>query len=127
MGERPIEEETLEDLIEIVGEGPAAETSLEEMIEIVEEEAQQVESLSSGLPREQGSEQPAGGRPVEQELAFLTCRVCDHGNPLGAAYCEVCGAVVAPIGAPCPECGFVNAPGALFCDRCVHRLGLNDV
>ena len=117
----------LEEMIEIVEDEPVAEMPLEEMIEIVEEEAQQVEGLLSGLPGEQGSKQPAGDGPVEQRLAFLTCRVCNYGNPLSATYCEVCGAVVAPVGVPCPECGFVNAPGALFCDRCVHRLGLTNV
>ena len=45
----------------------------------------------------------------------MHCAQCQQANPLGAKFCNECGA---PLPRPCQACGQVNPPQAKFCNEC---------
>ena len=49
-----------------------------------------------------------------------SCAACGHENPLGARFCNGCGAPLAP---RCASCNTENPPGARFCNGCGAALG----
>jgi class 3 adenylate cyclase/tetratricopeptide (TPR) repeat protein len=49
----------------------------------------------------------------------MPCPECQHENPVGARFCNDCGA---KLEASCPQCGQVNPPGSRFCNGCGQRL-----
>jgi hypothetical protein len=49
----------------------------------------------------------------------MDCPQCQHANPAGARFCNVCGAQLEVI---CPACSQVNPPGSRFCNACGHTL-----
>lgn len=117
--EQPVKEPALDESIEIVGgEKPDVEAALDQMIEVIEEEPATTSVLDDSIE-------------IVQERAhtpaFLRCKVCETDNPLGAIHCEICGAVIAPTGAPCPGCGVLAPPGAFFCSACGRRQGASDL
>ncbi len=129
VGEAMAEEE-LAGLIEIMEEEEPcsfAEERLDDLIESVEDKVQDViEEV-----RDEAAER--AGEVLKEKVEeltgvdlpeFLTCEICEMVNPATQVYCLVCGAVVAPIGAPCPACGALNPTGTLFCDNCGQRLGV---
>ena len=106
-----------------------ADVALEDLIEILKEEPVAVTEDKPPLDGERDAEQEAGAEepPEAREESLpepLVCPVCEVACAPGAVYCEVCGAVVAPLGAPCPECMASNPRGALFCESCGQRLGM---
>ena len=74
----------LEDLIEVVDEDqPAKETALDELVDTADEEPEVV------------AEGEADRLIDEQAPTYLVCQVCELDNLPDAAYCRLCGAVVA--------------------------------
>jgi class 3 adenylate cyclase/tetratricopeptide (TPR) repeat protein len=53
----------------------------------------------------------------------MRCPQCGHDNPLGARFCNACGAALTGV---CPACGHVNAPGSRFCNNCGQALTAPD-
>jgi ribosomal protein L40E len=108
----------------VAAKAAAPGTALEDLIEILEE----CEPAYGALPEDlieimdEGRQEASGPAP-----SLLICRVCATDNPPTAVHCELCGAVVAPAGAPCPACAFPNRTGSLFCDNCGERLGLAEL
>ncbi|MFI5215618.1 MAG: ATP-binding protein [Candidatus Limnocylindria bacterium] len=49
----------------------------------------------------------------------MRCGACQRENRLGARFCRGCGAALPN---PCPDCGAPAEPGSAFCDRCGARL-----
>jgi class 3 adenylate cyclase/tetratricopeptide (TPR) repeat protein len=45
----------------------------------------------------------------------MLCPQCQQANPLGAKFCNECGA---PLPRPCHACGQMNPPQAKFCNEC---------
>ncbi|WP_154814501.1 FHA domain-containing protein [Actinophytocola xinjiangensis] len=67
-------------------------------------------------------------------MAGVICAVCGHGNPAGAATCQICGnplvvaarqeTTQAPAVLTCPSCGAtVPDPANLVCVECLTTLG----
>src|SRR5262245_44303504 len=49
----------------------------------------------------------------------MHCPQCQHANPVGALFCNACGAKLEGV---CPACSQVNPPGSRFCNACGHNL-----
>jgi hypothetical protein len=49
----------------------------------------------------------------------MRCSACGADNPVGARFCNSCGA---PQAAACPRCGRDNPPGSRFCNACGNPL-----
>jgi class 3 adenylate cyclase/tetratricopeptide (TPR) repeat protein len=49
----------------------------------------------------------------------MMCARCQHDNPLGAKFCNACGA---PLTGVCPRCGSTNPATNRFCNECGLRL-----
>src|SRR6266487_3530814 len=49
----------------------------------------------------------------------MHCPQCQHANPVGASFCNACGAKLEVV---CPACSQVNPPGSHFCNACGHNL-----
>src|SRR5262245_39410717 len=49
----------------------------------------------------------------------MQCPQCQHDNPVGARFCNGCGARLESI---CPQCRQVNPPDSRFCNGCGERL-----
>jgi class 3 adenylate cyclase/tetratricopeptide (TPR) repeat protein len=45
----------------------------------------------------------------------VRCVRCEHDNPVGAKFCNGCGA---PLAVACPVCGHTNPAGSRFCNAC---------
>src|SRR5712691_7128008 len=50
----------------------------------------------------------------------MHCSQCQQANPVGAKFCNECGA---PLSRPCHACSQVNPPQAKFCNACGTSLG----
>jgi hypothetical protein len=50
----------------------------------------------------------------------MQCPRCQHENPLGARFCNGCGARAE---LACAQCGQVNRAGSRFCNGCGAKLG----
>ena len=50
----------------------------------------------------------------------MICARCQHENPEGARFCNVCRARLEAV---CPSCGHPNPPGSRFCNECGLDLG----
>lgn len=48
----------------------------------------------------------------------VTCRECDHKNPIGSRFCALCGAPLHHVGTLCPSCGAESTDGGRFCNLC---------
>jgi len=51
----------------------------------------------------------------------VACPQCGTANPVGAKFCNNCGAKLSGTTA-CPNCGHENPPGAKFCNNCGTKL-----
>ena len=45
----------------------------------------------------------------------MVCSTCQHKNPIGAKFCNACGAKLEQT---CPSCSRINPPGSRFCNEC---------
>lgn len=50
----------------------------------------------------------------------MRCAQCQHENPSGAMFCNICGARVEFV---CPACKHINVAGSRFCNSCGRALG----
>lgn len=69
----------------------------------------------------QGQQQQQGGGGGAAQAQTVPCAKCGHQNPLGAKFCQNCGAPAqAPQAAtvPCPKCQSPVQEGAKFCSSC---------
>ncbi|MEI2608207.1 MAG: zinc ribbon domain-containing protein [Candidatus Promineifilaceae bacterium] len=57
-------------------------------------------------------------------MNVITCRSCNHVNPLGSKFCNHCGTALPPQTTQiCANCGTTNPQNRLYCDSCGSRLG----
>ena len=66
---------------------------------------------------------------IKQIKGIVKCPGCGADVPLQAAFCNACGARMAPQaapapedGVPCPSCGAVSPKGNRFCTHCGAKL-----
>ena len=66
---------------------------------------------------------------IKQIKGIVKCPGCGADVPLQAAFCNACGARMAPQaapapedGVPCPACGAVSPKGNRFCTHCGAKL-----
>jgi len=54
-------------------------------------------------------------------MATNNCSFCDHANPIGAKFCNECGAGLGL--RPCAQCEAINDISATYCHHCGALLG----
>ena len=54
-------------------------------------------------------------------MATNNCSFCDHANPIGAKFCNECGAGLGL--RPCAQCEAINDISATYCHQCGALLG----
>lgn len=59
------------------------------------------------------------GAGVALEAGMAVCPNCRTQVPMGAKFCNRCGAAM---NSQCPECGADIAPGSMFCSSCGKKL-----
>jgi membrane protease subunit (stomatin/prohibitin family) len=68
----------------------------------------------------QGTQQPSTPPRVS---ATIICPSCNTSNPVGAKFCNSCGAKLDASTVKCPTCGTENPAGAKFCSNDGTKLG----